>query len=722
MTILIRIITSSLIRRLLPSIIAAVLIVVFWDELVRALGYGVAFLMVIIAIILWAIWTRRMSPFIKWWNLWLGGIVFATAILGILGRYTREEGILSEVTLGGNWGNAISADQEPVGILIIIVLAVAGVVLIGPSITMRLLKKGKKEAVPASQKTVEGMQRAKEGLGEFYDRYPIHQIVIDWIKERRAPKRKERYIELLPPPSIPRQSPAVAEFTELPSTTDVVEEPVPVKEVPKPKQPPLPFTSIGGWQLPTTELLDEAVIVELNQVEIDRRARIIEDALASYGVEAKVTEINVGPAVTQFGVEPGWDRKFKELKEKDSNGNVTVRVDEVSKTRVKVERIASLSNDLALALAASSIRIEAPVPGKSIVGVEVPNSSMGTVSLKEVVEGANYQKLVSKTKLTLALGKGTASELLAGDLARMPHLLIAGATGSGKSVCLNSTIASLLMNCTPDDLKFVMIDPKRVELIAWTGIPHLMVPVVTESEKAVEILKWMVQEMENRYSKLAQVRAHNIDAYNRSNKVDKQMHYLVGVVDELADLMIAKGDEVEPLLCRVAQMGRAVGIHMIVATQRPSVDVITGLIKANFPTRISFAVTSLVDSRTILDTMGAEKLLGRGDMLYLPLDIAKPIRLQGCFASNEEIDRLVTFWRDQSYSHRVELHYEEGSDEDPILIEARRLAKEHKQLSVSFLQRQLRVGYSRALKLMQQIQEEGRGESPEEEEEEEGST
>ena len=725
MIILIKIITSSLIRRLLPSIIAAVLIFWYWDSLFRTFGVGITLLIIAVAILVWAIWRRKISPFIKWWNLWLGGITFAAAILGILSFFTPnegEEGILNEVSLGGNLGNWISRDQESIGVLIIIVIAIVGAFLVGPNIMSRLFKGGAKGSVPAMRKVAEGAQRSKEELAESYARYPLHQIIIEWIKERRAPKRQKKIIQLLPPPAPNRPATAVIDVTEVPAVkevrqvTDVPEVKTAAKEPPKPKQVPLPFTFTGGWQLPPTDILDEAVAVELNKIEVDRRARIIEEALASYGVEAKVTETNVGPAVTQFGVEPGWDRKFKEIREKDAYGNVSKRVEEVSRTRVKVERIASLSNDLALALAASSIRIEAPVPGKSIVGVEVPNSSMGTVSLREVVEGANYQKLVSKSKLTLALGKGTASELLAGDLTKMPHLLIAGATGSGKSVCLNSTIASLLMNSTPEDLKFIMIDPKRVELIAWTGIPHLMAPVVTESEKAVEILKWLVQEMDNRYTKLAQVRSQNIEAYNRNNKVMKQMHYLVGVVDELADLMIAKGDEVEPLLCRVAQMGRAVGIHMIVATQRPSVDVITGLIKANFPTRISFAVTSLVDSRTILDAAGAEKLLGRGDMLYLPQDIAKPIRLQGCFSSVEEIDRLVTCWRDQSFAKKVALDYEEGSDQDPILAEARRLAKERKQISVSFLQRQLRVGYSRALKIMQQLQEEEESKGSEEEE------
>lgn len=715
MTILLSIVsllTSPLVRRLLPVAVAAVLIAVFWGDLLRTFGWGIVLLILAVAIIIWVIWQRRLYIFLRWWNQWLGVIAFAAALLGILAFFSPGDGILDEVSLGGKWGDGISADQDLIGVLRVIGLVIVGIAFIGPRFTWRLLKEGVRGGIPALQKLVEGAQRSKEWLVEFYAKYPLHQIIIDWIKERRAPKKREKIIHLLPPPSVGGPSPEVPEMKVAAKGVPEVE--VKTKEVPKLKPIPLPFPSLEGWQLPTIDILDEAVEVELNQAEIERRARIIEESLASYGVEAKVIQTNVGPAVTQFGVEPGWDRRYKEVKEKDKNGNLTARVEEISRTRVKVERIASLANDLALALAATSIRIEAPVPGKSIVGIEVPNSSMGVVTLREVIESAAFQKISSKSKLVLALGKGTASEILVGDLTKMPHLLIAGATGSGKTVCLNSTIASLLMNNTPEDLKFIMIDPKRVELIAWSGVPHLMTPVVTESEKAVEILKWLVQEMETRYNRLAQIRAHNIEAYNRSNKIVSQMPFIVGVVDEMADLMIIKADEVEPLLCRLAQMGRAVGIHLIVATQRPSVDVITGLIKANFPTRISFAVASQVDSRTILDTVGAERLLGRGDMLYLPPDVAKPIRLQGCFASVEEIERLTNFWRDQSRVQRVALEYEEGSDQDPILAEARRLAKEHQQISVSFLQRQLRVGYSRAIKLMQLIQEEGREGSPEE--------
>ena len=302
--------------------------------------------------------------------------------------------------------------------------------------------------------------------------------------------------------------------------------------------------------------------------------------------------------------------------------------------------------------------------------------------------------------MAVALGKGSAGEMVSADLAKMPHLLIAGATGSGKTVCLDSVIASLLMHNTPDDLQFVMVDPKRVELTAFEGVPHLSAPVVTDADKTVVALKWLTHEMEGRYRKLSLAGANNIELYNKSKNVEKSLPYLVLVIDELADLMMAKQSEVEPLICRLAQMGRAVGIHEVIATQRPSVDVVTGLIKANFPTRISFALVSQVDSRTILDNAGAEKLLGRGDMLYLPADAAKPTRLQGCFVSREEIRRVGTFWADQRQTQGVEFPSFSEEEHDPLLDQARQLVSEHKHVSASFLQRQLRIGHARAEQIL----------------------
>ncbi|MDP7470134.1 MAG: DNA translocase FtsK, partial [Dehalococcoidia bacterium] len=476
-----------------------------------------------------------------------------------------------------------------------------------------------------------------------------------------------------------------------------------------------------GWQLPTPAILDPVASTIIGPGDMDRRAETLQKALAEYGVEARVVAWNVGPTVTQYEVEPGFDVKYKEVKEKDSDGNMRISRQEVSRTRVKVDRITALGNDLALALAAPSIRIEAPVPGKSIVGIEVPNSSLGVVPLRTVLESNNFQRMRGRTRLALALGKGAGGEPEVADLTRMPHILIAGATGSGKSVCINSLICCLALHNTPEELKMVLIDPKRVEFTSFNTLPHLAMRVIVDREKAVEALRWLAKEMDERYKTLANAGVRNIEDYNRSQRPGWPLPYIVLFVDELADLMTTAFEETEKNLCRLAQLARATGIHLVVATQRPSVDVITGLIKANFPTRISFALSSQMDSRTILDTGGAEKLLGRGDMLYLPTDAARPKRLQGCFLSDSEIERLVSFWRRQrtlvhpapppapSTEQPVETQTEHRAPEtpaDPLLEASRRLAREHQHISASFLQRRLQVGYSRAVKLIELLEEE----------------
>jgi S-DNA-T family DNA segregation ATPase FtsK/SpoIIIE len=395
------------------------------------------------------------------------------------------------------------------------------------------------------------------------------------------------------------------------------------------------------------------------------------------------------------------------------------RVEEVSRTRVRVQQITSLANDLSLALAASSIRIEAPVPGKPVLGIEVPNATKSLVTLRSVVESVQFQRQAAKSKLGIALGQSVSGEPIVADLTKMPHLLIAGTTGSGKSVCMNAVISCILMHASPAEVRFVMIDPKRVELSAFGRIPHLAFSnIVVDMDKVVGTLQAIIHEMESRYRKFASLAVRNIDGYNRSPRAPDRMPYWVVIIDELADLMMAAPYEVERQICRLAQLARATGIHLVVATQRPSVDVITGLIKANFPTRIAFAVSSQVDSRTILDMGGAEKLLGRGDMLYMAPDAAKPKRLQGVFVSDEEIERLVQFWTQErfadidrpTYDHlldvaRTELE-QEGAGDD-MLERARQLAQEHTRVSTSLLQRRLRIGYPRAARLIDMLEEEG---------------
>ena len=485
--------------------------------------------------------------------------------------------------------------------------------------------------------------------------------------------------------------------------------------------------SRDGWQLPALDILVDKAPVENGTVDKEQRAELIEETLASFGVDAKVVQINEGPTVTQFGIEPGWEIKSRTVIEKDKDnkpvldkdGQPKTRVEEVSRTRVRVQQITSLANDLALALAAPSIRIEAPVPGKPVLGIEVPNATKSLVTLRSVVETTMFQRAESKSKLAIALGQSVSGEPIIADLTKMPHLLIAGATGSGKSVCMNAIISCILMHASPAEVRFVMIDPKRVELSAFRPIPHLAFSsIVVDMDKVVGTLQAVIHEMESRYRKFASVAVRNIDGYNRSPRANDTLPYWIVIIDELADLMMAAPFEVERQICRLAQLARATGIHLVVATQRPSVDVITGLIKANFPTRIAFAVSSQVDSRTILDMAGAEKLLGRGDMLYMAPDSAKPKRLQGVFVSDEEIERLVDFWTSDRFAAIERPTYDHLYDEakealeqeaatDEMLEKAKELAYEHNRISTSLLQRRLRIGYPRAARLMDMLEESG---------------
>jgi len=445
------------------------------------------------------------------------------------------------------------------------------------------------------------------------------------------------------------------------------------------------------WKLPPLSLLDSVSAKrERQQEEIKRNVKLIEGTLATFGVQARVIGVNSGPSVTQYELQPA--------------------------AGVPVRRVVALQNDLSLALAAAPLRIEAPIPGKSAIGIEVPNRAMTLVTLREVVESPGFRS--PDRALAVALGNDVAGQPMAADLVRMPHLLIAGATGQGKSVCINALICSLLLQVTPEQLRLVMIDPKRVELQGYNGLPHLVTPVIVEPHQAAAALRWAVAEMERRYRLLAQEGARNIGVYNERARAAaaRPLPYLVIVIDELADLMMVAAGEIEELICRIAQLARAVGIHLVIATQRPSTDIITGLIKANVPSRIAFAVGSQVDSRVILDAAGAEKLLGRGDMLYQPVDAGKPTRLQGAFISDREVEAIVGFWRSQGEPRYLEEVLEAtstGADEtgrgerklDPLFARAARAVAAEGAASVSLIQRKFNVGYSRAGRIVDQLAE-----------------
>ena len=451
------------------------------------------------------------------------------------------------------------------------------------------------------------------------------------------------------------------------------------------------------WVVPPLTVLED-IAAKKGGATMDhgRNAAIITAKLASFNIPVRVETWNAGPVVTQYEVEPAPE--------------------------VKVSRIEGLSDDLAMALAARTLRIEAPIPGKSVVGIEIPNSDFNVVALRRVAEEADFR--AAPSKLTFALGRDVAGHARSVDLAKMPHLLIAGATGSGKSVMVNAVIASLLLSATPDEVHLILMDLKRVELAAYNGTPHLKVPVITEPGQAKAALKWAVAEMEYRYRRLAGATARNIAVFNET-RVDPsdKMPFIVIVIDELADLMMREGKNVEDPIVRLAQKARATGIHMVLATQRPSVNVVTGLIKANFPSRIAFAMASQIDSRTILDTPGAEDLIGRGDMLYQPADLPRPVRLQGVFVSDREIHAIVDHWKHESENAggpRYDLSIVQNDEDsvgsvaeqpdeeaDRLLIDAVGVIQEYDRASASLLQRRLKVGYARAARIIDQLEARG---------------
>ncbi|HEY8888820.1 MAG TPA: DNA translocase FtsK 4TM domain-containing protein [Clostridium sp.] len=448
------------------------------------------------------------------------------------------------------------------------------------------------------------------------------------------------------------------------------------------------------YQYPTLELLNENTTAKMNKndkKELLNNANKLQETLSSFGVEAKVIQVTKGPSVTRFELQPN--------------------------AGVKVSKIVNLADDIALNLASSGVRIEAPIPGKAAVGIEVPNKELSAVYLREVIESNEF--LETNKNLSFSLGKDIGGNCVVSDLTKMPHLLVAGATGSGKSVCINSLIISLLYKYSPEDVKLLLIDPKVVELNIYNGIPHLLIPVVTDPKKSAGALNWAVNEMSRRYKSFADNNVRSIEGYNElANKgiVENKLPWIVIIIDELADLMTVCANDVEEYIGRLAQMARAAGMHLVIATQRPSVDVITGVIKANIPSRISFAVSSQIDSRTILDSSGAEKLLGKGDMLFYPVGEAKPIRIQGAFVSEEEVERVVDFIKNQ----KTEVNYEKeiideiessssnkdkNDDVDELLNEAIKIVVENGQASTSLLQRKLKIGYNRAARIIEQMEE-----------------
>ena len=655
--------------------------------LVAALGGGVYLVALLIALggamLLFAlpkpnrVQTRRAA----------GSAALAMALWGIAGAFSPDAQLggvsLARHSIGGDVGMALASER---GAILTILLIVGGAFLIAPrqsSATARWIQAGLARAAREAAERAPGIGAAigracwaglcwlasvlAQALRDCAD-----SIRIALQERREAAERARLAAEAAVPtpqwtmqpalataPAAPAPPPLAAPAAPPPTSLEAPPEPeAPPQPAAAPEPAPVPAKrtlkrrATDGWRLPPIELL-EPDGAAVSSASADESAQIIVDTLASFGVDARVAEINRGPSVTQFGIEPGWEIKTRQVAVRgpdgkpllDDDGQPVTKAEEIGRTRVRVNRITRLANDLALALSAPSIRVEAPVPGRPVIGIEVPNAETSVVALRGLLESSEYRKALERGGLPIALGRDVRGRAVVADLAKMPHVLIAGATGSGKSVCINTIITSLLMYQSPLQLRLILVDPKRVELTGYAQVPHLQLShVVTEADEVVRVLGIVVGEMDRRYRLLEQSGARNIASYNSQAGADNPLPYWVVVLDELADMMMAAPIEVEQQLVRLAQLARATGIHLVVATQRPSVDVVTGLIKANFPTRIAFATTSQTDARVIMDQTGAEKLLGRGDMLYMSSDSIKPRRVQGAFVDDEEIDRVIEAW------------------------------------------------------------------------------
>ncbi len=682
---------------------------------VRALfGVGVFFVPLTLLLIGMAIlWQERLSDASLSAANVLGTVLILLAMLGLLEVPVHTILIADRINEGGGligyW--VLELLQLAIGpiaaVLVICALGLAGLLLTF-NLTVRELALGMAERTAAfwnliwsaPRRSVAPPAEARRPGADLIFAPPPQGSADDIVPTPIAARPTRASLFQRPVPELP--PPAETSALTRPVTPP---KPEPIQEVVQEALDGFEVSPVRrAWPLPTLELLLERTADGgITDEERRLKARVIEETLASFKVEARVVGVNTGPAVTQFELQPA--------------------------VGVKVAKITTLERDLALALAAQSIRIEAPIPGKNVVGIEIPNSAIAMVSLREVLDSEEYE--THRGKLKLPLGKDVSGTPIIADLTKMPHLLVAGATGSGKSVAINAFLCGLLLKHTPDELKLILIDPKMVEMIVYNHIPHLLSPVVTEVERVVPTLKWATREMERRYKVFARHACRNIDSYRQlaRKRADLEpMPYIVIVIDELADLMMMAADEVETYICRLAQMARATGIHLIIATQRPSVDVITGLIKANFPSRIAFAVTSQVDSRVILDTPGAEQLLGRGDMLYMAADAAKLIRIQGTYVADREVERIVDFWRkaappDEAASgeqkpasgeaaasgdeFRPPAEFLSPAEQDELLPQAIALVSQHQRASASLLQRRLRIGYSKAQQLIDLLEQQG---------------
>ena len=687
------------------------------DWALGALGYG------LIPVGLWlvsflAILRYRRDCIRGFWRVWVGSALVVAISLAILSMLHASTGVMKDASLGGFWGQYLGGTPVAFGAAKVAVLVLISPLLLfperAPSLYRRFMAHVLRVAAHYSRRVYDLVsERASYATAWVMSRQLgtgkrglMRRVSVSGRKSLRSAFRS-------PPPDPPAA--AIADAEPVPEVLSVEpdEPPEPqAAEKPSPTEVAKPVLSPGGWTLPSLDLLRKSENHVIPQEVLKQMGQHVEETLAQHRIEVAVQDIRTGPRVIRFGLVPGWIKKYEETS--GPKGKASDIAPSGKMSRVKVQSILTREKDLALALKTPYLRIEAPVPGEALVGLEVPNPYPRTVVLRSVAESAAFQRIQEKGGLPVALGEGTAGEPKVADLTALPHLLIAGATGSGKSVCINSIVASLLLTNGPHRLRMLMVDPKRVELTPFNGIPHLLAPVIVDTDEVLAILRAAQNEMLRRYKLMENLKVRNIEGYN--NKSPEQMPILVIIIDELADLMMTAAYEVEQALVRLAQLGRATGIHLILATQRPSVNVVTGLLKANIPARIAFAVASQVDSRVVLDSAGAEKLLGKGDMLLLSSDSPRPIRVQGTFVHDREIEKLVEFWQIQSGPPLPEIPLDDSPDlkadmeseeEEDLLDRARELADRNQHISASVLQRRLQIGYLKAKRLVRLLEDEG---------------
>ena len=688
------------------SALVAVL-VLFWiyeDANLRtytALGYGW------VPVILWGggvLATLRYCPRLLFrpWRWWLAGAGLVVLSIGLLTYIHPDYGELANASWGGRWGQAMVGDSTWLGVLKLLAVALLIPLIVYPyrfihiywvaaftagKVAWYLLYHLALALRWLARRIAYGIRTLASALAHRETRPRWLTALLDWRPRRRAPAPVA--IAVLPAAPVVAMPPP----------------PPPVPAAP-PKLAPVPVKG-SQWQLPPPELLSPAEARRTDDRPLKQMAASIESALADHGVRVEVADIKAGPRIVRFGLQPGWTEK----RGRDKGDGMAAN----ERRRVQVGSILAREKDLALAISAPSLRFE-PVPGEALLGLELPTPTPSKVTMREVMESQDFRKIVGKGGLPIALGADAGGEPVAMDLAALPHMMIAGATGSGKSVCINSIIASFLMTKPPDQLRMLMIDPKQVELTPFNGIPHLVLPVITDVDEVSPMLKGLVREMNRRYKQMSEINTRNIAGYNA--KAKDPLPFIVLIVDELADLMMVGGAEVEHSLVRLAQMGRASGIHLVLATQRPSKEVVTGLLKANVPAKVAFAVATQVNARVILDAVGAEKLLGKGDMLLANNDSPQPRRVQGTLVLDEEIEQLVDFWLEQKGPPLPSINLDESADldgddadsgglDETMLEKARELALRNPHLTSSLLERRLKIGGSRAGQILAELEEEG---------------